>query len=189
MTMDSGGSVSEACYFPTPVYLYSTTATFNQYAFHYRNNSTCSNATLDWNCYRNYIYFDATAWDVCNSNGSASGGSFCAYSDETLKSGIKTLQNALAKLMELDAVEYDWNENLSTDLYEYFKRKNRLHTIGLIAQNVRKYFPEVVTMNGEGYYYVEYSKLNAVLVEAIKEQQVFIDNIKGELDWIENKIN
>jgi len=106
-----------------------------------------------------------------------------------LKSGIKTLQNALAKLMEIDAVEYDWNENLSKDLYEYFKRKNRLHTIGLIAQNVRKYFPEAVTMNGEGYYTIEYSKLNAVLVEAIKEQQVFIDDIKGELDWIENKIN
>ena len=91
--------------------------------------------------------------------------------------------------MEIDAVEYDWNENLPKDLYEYFKRKNRLHTIGLIAQNVRKYFPEAVTMNDDGYYHVEYSKLNAVLVEAIKEQQVFIDNIKDELDWIENKIN
>jgi hypothetical protein len=91
--------------------------------------------------------------------------------------------------MELDAVEYDWNENLPPDLYEYFKRKNRLHTIGLIAQNVRKYFPEVVSMNGEGYYYVDYNKLNAVLVEGIKEQQIFIDNIKHELDWIENNIN
>ena len=59
----------------------------------------------------------------------------------------------------------------------------------MIAQNVRKYFPETVTMNNEGYYSIEYSKLNAVLVEAIKEQQVFIDDIKGELDWIENKIN
>jgi hypothetical protein len=91
--------------------------------------------------------------------------------------------------MEIDAVEYDWNENLPKDLYEYFERKNRLHTIGLIAQNVRKYFPEAVTMNSDGYYHVEYSKLNAVLVEAIKEQQVFIDNIKDELDWIENNID
>jgi hypothetical protein len=135
------------------------------------------------------MYNNSIAYDVCNSNGSSGGGTFCAYSDETLKTGIKTLQDALSKLMELDAVEYDWNENLSADLYDYYKRKNRLHTIGLIAQNVRKYFPEVVTMNGEGYYYVEYSKLNAVLVEAIKEQQVFIGNIKSELDWIENKIN
>jgi hypothetical protein len=144
---------------------------------------------LDWSCYVPYLFYAGIAFDVCNSNGSAGGGSFCAYSDEQLKSGIKTLQNALAKLMELDAVEYDWNENLSKDLYEYFKRKNRLHTIGLIAQNVRKYFPEAVTMNGEGYYHVEYSKLNAVLVEAIKEQQIFIDNIKTEIDLIENKIN
>ena len=147
------------------------------------------NSSNDWSCYRNYLYYNSAAWDTCNSNGSSVTFYNCAYSDETLKSGIKTLQNALDKLMEIDAVEYDWNENLPKDLYEYFERKNRLHTIGLIAQNVRKYFPEAVTMNSDGYYHVEYSKLNAVLVEAIKEQQVFIDNIKDELDWIENNLD
>jgi hypothetical protein len=169
--------------------MYSTVSTYQPYNFHYRTNTSCVNSSLDWNSFRNYIYYNFAAWNVQNSNGSASSFTNCAYSDETLKSGIKTLQNALDKLMEIDAVEYDWNENLPKDLYEYFKRKNRLHTIGLIAQNVRKYFPEAVTMNSDGYYHVEYSKLNAVLVEAIKEQQVFIDNIKDELDWIENNID
>jgi hypothetical protein len=169
--------------------MYSTLSVFTTYSFKYRSNYNCTNSILDWNCYRGYLYDSSVAYDVCNSNGSSGGGTFCAYSDETLKTGIKTLQDALSRLMELDAVEYDWNKNLPEDLYDYYKRKNRLHTIGLIAQNVRKYFPEVVTMNGEGYYHVEYSKLNAVLVEAIKEQQVFIGNIKSELDWIENKIN
>jgi hypothetical protein len=187
--MDSGVSVSNACYSPSPVFMYSTVSTYQPYNFHYRTNTSCVNSSLDWNSFRNYIYYNFAAWNVQNSNGSASSFTNCAYSDETLKSGIKTLQNALDKLMEIDAVEYDWNENLPKDLYEYFKRKNRLHTIGLIAQNVRKYFPEAVTMNSDGYYHVEYSKLNAVLVEAIKEQQVFIDNIKDELDWIENNID
>ena len=114
---------------------------------------------------------------------------FCVYSDETLKEGVKTLTDALPKLLELEAVEYDWNENLRGDLYEYFKRKGRLHTIGLIAQNVRKYYPQVVSMREDGYYFIEYHKLNAVLVEAIKTQQVFIDNIKNEIELLENKIN
>jgi hypothetical protein len=189
MFVNGGNSASQACYSPEGFLLYQTTSTFNPYVFHYRGNTACSSSVCDWYCYRAWLYYDSSAWNTCNTCGAGSSPYFCAYSDETLKSGIKTLQNALAKLMEIDAVEYDWNENLSKDLYEYFKRKNRLHTIGLIAQNVRKYFPEAVTMNGEGYYSIEYSKLNAVLVEAIKEQQVFIDDIKGELDWIENKIN
>jgi hypothetical protein len=135
-----------------------------------------------------WVFWSSIAYDSCNFCGFGQG-YFCAYSDETLKSGIKTIQDALPKLMEFDAVEYDWNEKLSNNVYQYLKRKNKLHTIGLIAQNVRKYFPEVVKMNMDGYYHIEYEKLNAVLVEAIKAQQVFIDDIKTELDWIENKIN
>ena len=112
----------------------------------------------------------------------------CSYfSDEQLKTGIKTLKDALPKLLELEAVEYDWNENLNK--YDYFKRKGRLHTIGLIAQDVRKYYPEVVNMGDDGYYFVEYNKLNAVLVEAIKSQQIFIEEIKDELKLLETIIN
>jgi hypothetical protein len=116
------------------------------------------------------------------------GSSFCAYSsDEALKTGIKTLKDALAKLLELDAVEYDWNENLNK--YDYFKRMGRLHTIGLIAQDVRKYYPQIVNMGDDGYYFIEYNKLNAVLVEAIKSQQIFIEEIKDELKLLETIIN
>ena len=121
--------------------------------------------------------------------GDPSTSGFCVYSDETLKAGIKTLKDALPKLLEIEAVEYDWNENLRGDLYQYFKRKGKLHTIGLIAQDVRKYYPEVVGMREDGYYYIEYHKLNAVLVEAIKSQQVFIDEIKNEIELLENKLN
>jgi len=88
--------------------------------------------------------------------------------------------------MLLDVVEFDWNENLPENEFKKFLNNNKLHTIGLIAQNVRNYFPEVVKMDSRGYYFVEYEKLNAVLVEAIKEQQVFIDNTIDQLAQIEN---
>jgi hypothetical protein len=113
----------------------------------------------------------------------------CNYSDIRLKQGIETLKNALSLLMNLEVVEYDWNDKLNEVDYVYFARKKKLHTIGLIAQNVKQYFPEVVKLNHEGYYWVDYTKLNAVLVEAIKEQQVFIEDIDKELEFIESKLN
>jgi hypothetical protein len=90
--------------------------------------------------------------------------------------------------MKIDAVEYDWNENLNSSLLDYFKKQQKLHTIGLIAQNVRLYFPEAVKMNEDGYYSIDYHKLNAVLVEGIKEQQIFIEDIDKQLEYIESKI-
>jgi hypothetical protein len=91
--------------------------------------------------------------------------------------------------MKLDAVEYDWNDKLNPNMYQYFLNQQKLHTIGLIAQNVRLYFPEAVQMNDEGFYYIEYHKLNAVLVEGIKELQEEIVNMDKELNEIELKLN
>jgi hypothetical protein len=113
----------------------------------------------------------------------------CGGSDIRLKKGIETLKDSLETLMKLEVVEYDWNHNLRQAEYDYFEKNNNLHTIGLIAQNVRQYYPEVVELGSNGYYRINYSKLNAVLVEAIKEQQLFIEDIDKELEYIESKLN
>ena len=116
-------------------------------------------------------------------------GYFCVYSDARLKSGTETIKDALSKIMQIEAVEYDWNENLPPQVYDFYKRRQKLHAIGLIAQNVRLYFPEVVVINSEGYYSIDYQKLNAVLVEGIKEQSLFIEDIDKELNEIESKLS
>ena len=110
------------------------------------------------------------------------------YSETNLKLGIETLNNVLESIMKIESVEYDWNENLNPTLLDYFKKHQKLHTIGLIAQNVRLYFPEVVKMNRDGYYAIDYHRLNAVLVQGIKEQQIFIEDIDKQLEYIESKI-
>jgi hypothetical protein len=112
-----------------------------------------------------------------------------SYSDVNLKTKIETISDALEKIMKLEAVEYDWNTNLNKSTYEYFERNKRLHAIGLIAQNVRLHFPEAVSINGEGYYFINYYKLNSVLVESIKSQQVFIEDIKEQINELENKLS
>ena len=112
----------------------------------------------------------------------------CSGSDIRLKTGIETLKDSLETLMKLEVVEYDWNGNLNETEYEYFEKNKNLHTIGLIAQNVRQYYPEVVELGSNGYYSLNYTKLNSVLVEAIKEQQLFIEDIDKELEYIESKL-
>lgn len=49
---------------------------------------------------------------------------------------------------------------------------------GVIAQEVQKEFPEMVTMKDDGYLVVDYIQLIPVMIEAIKELKLEIDSIK-----------
>jgi hypothetical protein len=187
----AGSSVLQACNCVQTAFYYQQTS-FNDFqGIKYNNLTNCQNSTCDWNGTYDYVGSAAAAYGALGySCGSGGTGYLCGgspYSDERLKNGIETLKNALENIMKIEAVEYDWNENLRE--YEYFKTQQKLHTIGLIAQNVRLYYPEAVRINNDGYYSIDYTKLNAVLVEGIKEQSIFIESIDKELDYIETKLS
>ena len=103
-------------------------------------------------------------------------------SDSRLKDNIITLGGALDKIKSLRGVSYTWNSG---------KRKNT-NDIGLIAQEVEKILPEVITekkmplMEGAdpdtNYKTVNYEKIVPVLIEAIKEQQEQIDKLKKQIE-------
>jgi hypothetical protein len=160
----------------------------------YYDIGNCQSSTCDYNGLLGNIKmgcgcYPAVVYTLTYSCGYDSLGYLCQYSDSRLKSGAETIQEALSKIMKIEAVEYDWNENLPPQVYEFYKHRQKLHAIGLIAQNVRLYFPEVVVINSEGYYSIDYQKLNAVLVEGIKEQSLFIEDIDKELNEIESKLS
>jgi len=72
-------------------------------------------------------------------------------------------------LRELRGINFNWKDDAqNTDIQ-----------IGLIAQEVEKVLPELVSTDSEGYKSIAYGKLTAVLVEAIKEQQRQIEALKG----------
>ena len=108
-------------------------------------------------------------------------------SDISLKENVETIQNALNSVIQLNPVEFDWNEKEPN--YLAMKRDGKLHSFGFIAQEVRSVLPELIEVRSGGYYGVDYVSLNAYLVEAIKEQQVFIEDIDKELEFIESKLN
>ena len=97
-------------------------------------------------------------------------------SDRRFKKDIVTVDNALSKVLQLRGVNYYWRNN------EFPNRgfDDKLE-LGLIAQEVEAVIPEIVAEIGDGYKGVEYSKLVALLVEAIKEQQAIIDGQKTEM--------
>jgi hypothetical protein len=44
-------------------------------------------------------------------------------------------------------------------------------------------------MGSDGYYFIDYTKLNAVIVEGIKEQQLFIEDIDNKLEELEKRFS
>ena len=68
------------------------------------------------------------------------------------------------------------------------KNADKLHSFGFIAQEVKSVLPELIDVRGGGYYGVDYTSLNAYLVEAIKEQQVFIDDLDSLITDLEKKV-
>jgi hypothetical protein len=106
-----------------------------------------------------------TKADVLKALGSCATG--CApgsCSDRRFKQNISPITSSLDKTTKLQGVAFTWN---TTDF------PNRFFTntpqIGLIAQDVEIVMPEVVNTDNNGFKSVEYDKLTALLIEAIKE--------------------
>ena len=95
------------------------------------------------------------------------------FSDARLKIDIREIEDPLGKILALNGVNYYWN----TEEYPLLGLNNSLQ-IGLIAQEVEKVFPELVTTDESGLKQVDYARLTAVLVEAMKEQQKEIDRLE-----------
>ena len=96
-------------------------------------------------------------------------------SDKKLKTNIKDINYGLSDIIKLQGRQFDW------------KRDDRGHDIGVIAQEVQEVVPELVKevegLNGESSFLtVSYEKLVPVLIESIKEQQKQIDELRKLID-------
>jgi hypothetical protein len=93
-------------------------------------------------------------------------------SDKRLKENITPIANALDKVKALTGVEFDWKpEHKEAHGYEG-------HDTGVIAQEVKEVMPSAVRENETGFLAVRYEKLIGLLIEAVKEQQAEIDELK-----------
>ena len=102
------------------------------------------------------------------STGTLSATIVTATSDEKLKENISTIINAVNTVKQIRGVEYDWKDNGQ-------------HSMGVVAQELEKVLPYLVH-EGENGKSVMYSNMIGLLIEAIKEQQIQIDDLKGMIN-------
>lgn len=110
------------------------------------------------------------------------------YSDERLKENIELIPNALEKVLSLKGVTYE--PNTIAESYGFKKEK----MVGVLAQDVEKVLPEAVkpapfdilklnegieiSMSGENYKTVQYEKIVPLLIEAIKELNKQVNELR-----------
>ena len=85
-----------------------------------------------------------------------------AFSDKRLKDNIKTIENGLDKVMKMRGVTFT---------------RDGVEGTGVIAQEIQEVLPQVVHDKQE-YLSVAYGNVVGVLIEAIKDLQKQIDDIK-----------
>lgn len=98
-------------------------------------------------------------------------GDITAFSDEKLKENIKVIPNAIEKVSQIRGVTYTRND---------LEDKEKVYS-GVIAQDVEKVLPEVVRTEDDTKT-VAYGNMVGLLIEAVKEQQEQINELKKQIE-------
>lgn len=142
---------------------YSQNANGWQYYYHRGNNCFAMTTGTTSGSYRAYVGGSLYAE-----------GDIVAYSDARLKTDVTTIDNPIDKVTQMRGVYY-------TKIGEEAKGRQT----GVIAQEMNEVLPEVVTYASDiDTYGVSYGNIVGVLIEAIKEQQTQIEDLKNKLDLL-----
>ena len=97
-----------------------------------------------------------------------------ASSDERLKENVLTISGSLDILKQINGYRFDWVP--MEGIHE-----NEGHDIGVIAQEIEKVLPEVVTTRENGYMAVKYEKLVALLIQTNKELLARVEALEEKI--------
>jgi len=119
----------------------------------------------------------ANVFTIAQGAGPAIADSWKTYSSRRWKTNIQTLQGALDKVEQLRGVSYDL-------------KNSGTHEIGVIAEEVGSVVPEVVSWekNSKEAQGVDYGRLTALLIEAVKEQQEQMREQQAEIVRLRSQI-
>ncbi|MFD2521975.1 tail fiber domain-containing protein [Emticicia soli] len=128
-----------------------------------------------WTLYTNnsggalYLFFNG----VLKGEFASGNGAYTNFSDARYKNNIQPYASTLDNLMKVGVKSYKLVNSDKTD-------------VGLLAQEVLQYFPEIVYSNtndkGEQFYTMDYSRIGVLAVKAIQEQQKEIDELRKEIE-------
>jgi len=112
----------------------------------------------------------AVTFDMSAAGAATFNDDVTAFSDKRLKTDISNIENGIEKVMQMQGVYYKRNDQ------DDAKTK-----VGVLAQDMEAIVPEVVLTADDEMQTksVDYGKLTAVLIEAIKDLKAEIDELKG----------
>ena len=134
---------------------------------------TDSNGVADWETDTGINVFD-----IDGKGNATLAGTLTENSDIRLKKNFTPLTDALSSLSQIHGYRYQWKNRINKD-----------DQIGLIAQEVQSVYPELISENEEGMLSVSYTKMVPILLEAIKEQQVQIQDQGVLINELINRID
>jgi hypothetical protein len=94
---------------------------------------------------------------------------FNSLSDENQKINIEDIPNALDVVQQLKGVSFNW-------------KSNNLPSYGVIAQDIEKVIPDIVSTDNDGAKSVNYNGIIAFLINAVQEQQKQIHELKDKIN-------
>ena len=148
--------------------------TNNHFRFHTNNSNTyfdmnCGNMYWRQGSSTRYTFFPSTANMTIN-------GTLTQNSDVRRKENIVEIKDCISKVKAMRGVYYN-RTDINTEVTK----------VGVIAQEVEAVLPEVILESPEdGLKSVAYSELTSVLINAIKEQQEIIEDLKTRITKLEN---
>ena len=116
--------------------------------------------------------------DTLSVNGTASkpgGGSWSVFSDERLKNIKGHFNSGLKAVMQLQPLRYEYKRDNALGLNSSGEH------IGFGAHELRRIIPEAVSTTSEGYLQVNNDPIIWTMLNAIKEQQKEIEQLKGQI--------
>ncbi len=123
-------------------------------------------------------------YSISVEKGITANGDYFSSSDARIKENIVPITNALSIVNKIRGVRFNFKADENP---KYHLSRNI--QVGVIAQEVEAVLPEIIGENEDGIKSVAYSKLTAVLIEAVKEQQKVIEANELRLSEQESEIN
>lgn len=125
------------------------------------------------------FYYVPNASDVLSLRGDGNAilaGTLTQSSDLRLKKNIQPINNALHKINQIRGVYFNWKD----------ENHSQNKQIGFVSQEIEEVFPELIETDARGFKSVAYANMSAILVEALKEQNLKIQDLERELSEIKS---
>ena len=125
-------------------------------------------------------YAISTTGNVIVGGDISATGNVTAYStsDRSLKENIKPISNSLEKIVKISGNTFTWKDS-------YYEKQNKTlvkrEDVGIIAQEIQEVLPEAVHEREDGTLAVAYEKVIPLLIEAIKAQQIQIEELRNDI--------